>query len=74
MTLTAQAIHLSNYSYRPALPLTADEEIDAMLRCEDLNIRFDWFVLLARKYRKEVNENAYTRLRQIWRESRETWS
>jgi len=74
MTLTAQNMHLANHTFQPAQMLTADEQIDAMLACEDLDLQFDMFTALARYYRPEVNPAAYSRLRQIWRESRETWS
>jgi hypothetical protein len=72
MPLTQQALHLANYN--EALRVTtADEEIDAMLACESTDDQMAWFLCLARKYRKEVNERAYERLRSVKEEKSPVW-
>jgi hypothetical protein len=74
MSLTQQSIHLSTYHYSAPVVATADDEITAMLQEEDLNVQISWFLLLARKYTKDVNPTAHARLHSIYRERRHIWA
>jgi len=47
-----------------------DEEIDAMLACNDPFEQYHWFIALAQSYPLEVDQNAYVRLFMIWLRSK----